>query len=290
LKVYDYKFTVGAKSSHSRIGSLLLNINLIQLLDFTSRREPFPRSSLFPPPMRPLSLPLDRFIADSIPNDTRNNMTDWLKRPVFARTRTPVPSFSDRQSSVSADDKSEDGDIARVRPTSRVSSYMHICSSTPPISQTLDCFTNIRSPESVYHKPSADHMAETLKVVMMNQSSLDPVPVAYNACILHVLEAYQDLRIELAKKEGSLEELQLSHAKDISDFDDLATEWEMKERDYKVELKKLEVLLSQIEGGMEKVTLARSKSAVHGSAATVAIARGISTIKERNSERSYEGQ
>jgi hypothetical protein len=214
-------------------------------------------------------------------------MADWL-RPVFARTKTPVAGFSDRQSSFSADEKSEDGDISRLRPTSRVSSYMNMRSSTPPIPQTPNSFTNIRNPESVYHKPSVDHMAETLKVVMMTQSSMDQVPIAYNACILHVLEAYQDLRIELAKKESFLEDLKQSHTKDIEEFEALATQWEMKEREYKIEHKKLEVLLSQTEGGMEKVTLARSRSAVYGSGvAAETIERGISTIKERNSERKY---
>jgi len=53
----------------------------------------------------------------------------------------------------------------------------------------------------------------------------------------------------------------------------------MKERDYKTEMKKLEVLLSRTEGGMEKVTLARSKSAVHGSGAAERIKKGIGTIK-----------
>ena len=92
--------------------------------------------------------------------------------------------------------------------------------------------------------------------------------------------------MELAKKESSLEELKQSHTKDIEDFEALATQWEIKEQDYKTELKKLEILLSQTDGGMEKVTLARSKSAVHGSgAAAESIGRGISTLKERNSER-----
>lgn len=216
-------------------------------------------------------------------------MADWL-RPVFTRTKTPIPSFSDHQSSFSADDKSEDGDMSKLRPTSRVSSYMNIRSSTAPIAQTPDSFANIRTPESVYHKPSVDHMAETLKVVMMNQSSMDPVPIAYNACILYVLEAYQDLRTELVKKENFLEALKLSHTKDINDFEALATQWETREWDYKTELKKLEVLLSQTEGGMEKVTLARSRSAVHGSRGAKLIRREIGTIRERNSERSRGGE
>jgi hypothetical protein len=216
-------------------------------------------------------------------------MADWL-RPVFARTKAPIPSFSDRQGSFSADDKSEDGDISKLRPTCRVSSYMNIRSSTPPIAQTPDFFANIRSPESVYHKPSVDHMVETLKVVMMNQSFMDHVPIAYNACIVHVLEAYQDLRMKLAEKENFLEELKLSHTKDINDFEALAVQWEVRERDYNAELKKLEVLLSQTEDGMEKVTLARTRSAVHGSGAAESIRRGIGTIRERNSERNRIGE
>jgi hypothetical protein len=129
-------------------------------------------------------------------------------------------------------------------------------------------------------------MAETLKVVMMNQSSVDPVPIIYNSCILHVLEAYHDLRVELTKKEVFIEDLKLCHAKDIKDFEALASQWEVKEKDYKTELKNLEVLLSRTEGGMEKVTLARSSSAVHGSGtAAETIGRGINTIKQRNNGR-----
>jgi hypothetical protein len=216
-------------------------------------------------------------------------MADWL-RPVFGRTRTPVPSFSDRHSSFSIDDKSEDGDVARRRPTSRVSSYMNNRASTPPIPLTPDSFANIRSPETVYHKPSVDHMAETLTVVMMNQSSMDPIPVAYNACIRHVLEAYQYLRMELVKKENFVEALKLSHTQDIHDFEALATRWEKKELDYKTKIKNLEVRLSRTDDGMEMVTLARSQGAIHGSGEAEMIKRGIGTIKERISVRNHGGQ
>ncbi len=95
------------------------------------------------------------------------------------------------------------------------------------------------------------------------------------------------MRVELAKKESFIEELKQSHTKDIEDFEALATQWEMKEQEYKKELKNLEILLSQTEGGMERVTLARTRSSVHRSgAAAESIGRGISTLKERNSARS----
>jgi hypothetical protein len=75
--------------------------------------------------------------------------------------------------------------------------------------------------------------------------------VEYNACILHVLEAYQDLREQLNSQQDVIEELKRGHTKDIKEFEALANRWEIKERDYKAELKKLEVLLAKTDGGME---------------------------------------
>jgi hypothetical protein len=74
-----------------------------------------------------------------------------------------------------------------------------------------------------------------------------------------------------------------SHTRDIKEFENLATQWEEKEKDYKLEIKRLEVLLSKTKDGMEKVSLARSKSRVHGSrGAAERITRGIDTIKARH--------
>jgi hypothetical protein len=126
-------------------------------------------------------------------------------------------------------------------------------------------------------------MVETLKVVMMDQSSLDPVPVEYNSCILHVLEAYHDLQVQLQQKDEEMRLLKKSHARDIDDFYEMAKGWAEKENDYQKEMKRLEVLLSNTKGGMETVSMARTQSLVHGSErASDGISRGIGTIKERN--------
>jgi uncharacterized protein involved in exopolysaccharide biosynthesis len=104
------------------------------------------------------------------------------------------------------------------------------------------------------------------------------------------LEAYQDLRQQLNQKEETVEELKeelkQSHTRDIKEFENLATQWEEKEKDYKSEIKRLEVLLSKTKDGMEKVSLARSKSRVHGSrGAAESITRGIDNIKARHAAR-----
>lgn len=138
-------------------------------------------------------------------------------------------------------------------------------------------------PDHIYHKPSPDQMVETLKVVMMDQSSLDPVPAEYNSCILHVLEAYHDLQVQLQNKDEEIGLLKKSHAKDIDDFYEMAKGWTLKESDYQKEVKRLEVLLSNTEGGMESVSIARTHSLVHGSErASYGISKVISSIKERN--------
>lgn len=219
---------------------------------------------------------------------------DLLFRPVFTRVKTPViGSVPDRQSSGASTDDNNDAEefitmSTKVRSTPRMSSYMGFRPTTPPI-PAPEIFPNLRIPENVFHKPSSDQLAEMLKVVMMNQSTMDPIPIQYNSTVLHVLEAYQDLRMLLNAKEEATELLKQSHTKDIKDFEELATQWQQKERDYQSELKKLEVILSKTEGGMESVALARSKSVIHGAErASETIRRGIGTIKERNSARNSQ--
>jgi hypothetical protein len=108
-------------------------------------------------------------------------MADWL-RP-FNRSRTPIPGASTNSTERNLDNEDNndvDESMSRLRPTSRVSTHIGILSSTPPIPQTPDVFANMRAPLEMYHRPSPDQMAESLKVVMMNQSSMDYVPIAMN--------------------------------------------------------------------------------------------------------------
>lgn len=124
---------------------------------------------------------------------------------------------------------------------------------------------------------------------MMNQSSLEPVPVQYNSCILHALEAYHELQVQLQHKDEEVELLKKSHARDIDDFGEMARRWSTKESDYQKDVKRLEVLLANTEGGMEAVAMARSHSLVHGlNSASNSITRVIGTIRERNEHNSQQ--
>ncbi|KAH8658861.1 hypothetical protein BGZ60DRAFT_434341 [Tricladium varicosporioides] len=219
-------------------------------------------------------------------------MADWL-RPVFTRVKTPVPDSPSNfdKSNASHDDlwDLEEKAAGKLRTTSRVSSFLISRPNTPPV-MTADDFQGIKHAENVYHRPSGDQMAETLKVIMMNSSLIDPLPIEYNACILHVLETYQNLRLEVNASQNIIDELKESHTKDIKEFEELAINWEKKEQDYKTEIRKLEVLLAKTEGGMETVSMARSRSLVHGSQrAAESIGRSLSNIKQRHESRSSRG-
>ena len=122
---------------------------------------------------------------------------------------------------------------------------------------------------------------------MMNQSSLEPVPIQYNSCILHALEAYYDLQVQLQRKTEELESLKERHERDIDDFDEMTKGWSKRENDYQQDVKRLEVLLANTKGGMEAVSIARSHSLVHGSRrVSDKISCGIGTIKDRNESSS----
>jgi uncharacterized protein (DUF2344 family) len=222
-------------------------------------------------------------------------MADWL-RPVWGgrttKAVTPVLGFS--EGFTNENNESEDSNYTQPRTISRFSSFIGSYPATPSISQlpvsASNSFTNFRSLDSVYHEPSGDQMVEMLKVALMNQSSFTPLPIEYNSCILHVLEAYYELKCKVERKEGEIKQLQELHTKDVKEFEALSKIWEVKEKDYVVELKNLEVLLSMTKGGLEKVTLARTKSRVHGLRRVGdTIRREISTIKHRNSKRNSRG-
>jgi hypothetical protein len=215
-------------------------------------------------------------------------MDTWF-RPVFSRRQTPK--FNDHTKLSAADNYGEEG-ASKSRATTRVSSRMGFLLGSPPNSaRTPAPEPIIKSPTSpiiavqdiVYYKPSPDQIAETLKVVMMNQNTMDPVPVQYNSSILHVLEAYHEMRMQIVEKDAEIASLKTNQARDFEDFEEMAMGWVVKENDYQKEVKRLEVLLANTEGGMESVAMARSHSSVHGAKRALdAINSGIGTIKERH--------
>ncbi|KAL3424768.1 hypothetical protein PVAG01_04049 [Phlyctema vagabunda] len=179
-------------------------------------------------------------------------MTDWL-RPKFQRGPS---TFLD-------EDPKDHDKTERLRTSSRVSSYLGLAStlapSPVPSIQGHESFL-IKTPDIIYERPSVDQMVESLKVAMMTKSSMDSLPIEHNSSVLHLLEAYHDIKVHLDTKDHIIFEMQERHTQVIHEYEEKLAQWEAKEQDYQSEMKNLEVILAKTEGGLEKVTIARTNS------------------------------
>ncbi|KFZ11330.1 hypothetical protein V502_07609 [Pseudogymnoascus sp. VKM F-4520 (FW-2644)] len=120
--------------------------------------------------------------------------------------------------------------------------------------------SHMRELDRTMHNPTADQLAETLKVIMMTNGSCEPVPAEYNSCILQVLEGYNINRLELKTKTRELEEAKKEKEETAMELWQKTLEWKEEESRYKTELKKLEMILAKTPRGMELVSMARSQS------------------------------
>ncbi|KFY43587.1 hypothetical protein V494_01912 [Pseudogymnoascus sp. VKM F-4513 (FW-928)] len=116
--------------------------------------------------------------------------------------------------------------------------------------------------DKTIYNPTSHQLAETLKVIMMNNGSCNPVPAEYNSCILQVLEGYHENYLELQAKIKELEEAKKEKDETAEELWNKTLQWKEEESRYKTEIKKLEVILAKTPQGMELVTMARSQSVV----------------------------
>ncbi|OBT87841.1 hypothetical protein VE02_02108 [Pseudogymnoascus sp. 03VT05] len=119
---------------------------------------------------------------------------------------------------------------------------------------------HIRELGHTIHNPTADQLAETLKVIMMTNGTREPIPAEHNSCIMQVLEGYNIKRLELQANIKELEEARKEKEETAAELWQKTLEWKEEESRYKTELKKLEVILAKTPRGMELVAMARSQS------------------------------
>lgn len=146
---------------------------------------------------------------------------------------------------------------------------IELTSHPSPVFSFEKCAEDARDAESVWHNPSVDQMAEALKVNMMKKGNFQPVPVEFNSNVLHVLEAYWQQSESLKKKDKEIAVLQEQLENQAVEFEKLGEEWSIKEGQYKVEVKNLEVMVAHGVVGLEAVTLNRSKSVLDRTSSSV---------------------
>ncbi|KAI1320742.1 hypothetical protein F5Y16DRAFT_405519 [Xylariaceae sp. FL0255] len=120
----------------------------------------------------------------------------------------------------------------------------------------------VRQQDHVWFNPNLDQMVEALQVSLMTRGLLEPIPIAHNAYVLHLVDAFVDAQRQLRELDSTLEQT-------VDEFRVLADHWAERESQYRAEVKRLEVLLSRSShNGLEAVALARANSLVDRSGRT----------------------
>ncbi|RYO93604.1 hypothetical protein DL766_010527 [Monosporascus sp. MC13-8B] len=152
----------------------------------------------------------------------------------------------------------------------RAASYLSLASRTSlspepptPLTGNSDASFFVHDEDKVWYNPSPEQMAEALLVGLMERGSSVPIPVDQNSYVLSLIEAF-GLNLEVIKLiEAEYIKAKEEQERDKEHFKKLADEWLKREKQYKAEVKRLELLLCRTsQQGLEAVTLARRHSVV----------------------------
>ncbi|CAJ2507988.1 Uu.00g091740.m01.CDS01 [Anthostomella pinea] len=186
------------------------------------------------------------------------------------RSRTPnatrSPTSSERAPPRDRESQQMGTDHRRPGP-SRVPSYLSLASrasfSPEPLPGGSETSLLVRDQDKIWYNPSLDQMVEVLQVNIMTQGILEPIPVQYNTYVLHLIEGFADSQDKIRTADAACAEAKQSLEQILEQCRLVADDWMEREKQYKAEIKRLEVLLSRTsQDGLEAVTLARTNSVV----------------------------
>ncbi|KAI1086891.1 hypothetical protein F5B19DRAFT_497915 [Rostrohypoxylon terebratum] len=148
----------------------------------------------------------------------------------------------------------------------------------------------VREHDKIWYNPSLNQMVECLQVAIMayvsytrTRGTTQPIPIEYNSYILHLIEGFADAQERIRKVDVSRNEAKRSLELHLEHFKAVADEWLERERQYKTEIKRLEVLLSRTSrDGLEAVTLARANSVFDRSSPNPHTKQFVSRINRPN--------
>ncbi|KAH6953236.1 hypothetical protein DER45DRAFT_542385 [Fusarium avenaceum] len=116
----------------------------------------------------------------------------------------------------------------------------------------------INAAQQVWHSPSVEQIADSLRVALMTTATNEPISHEYRPHILLLCEAYGTRHSKIAKLEHQLKQETDRHTS-------IKEHWMIQEARYKAEVKRLEMFIHRTSGtGMEAVALARAGSLIRG--------------------------
>ncbi|KAI5919091.1 hypothetical protein F4810DRAFT_520079 [Camillea tinctor] len=188
----------------------------------------------------------------------------WLRLGQRSRTSNAPqsPSTSERPSTR----EPQPGECRKHDP-SQASSYLSLNGRASNSPERLASSSNgdllIREQDRIWYNPSLEQMVEALQVAIMSGGILSPIPVEYNTYVLHLIEGFANSHEKIRAIDRAYTGVKQSLEQNLEEFKSLVDDWLTREKQYKAEIKRLEVLLSRTSReGLEAVTLARTNSVV----------------------------
>ncbi|KAI1150887.1 hypothetical protein F4825DRAFT_452050 [Nemania diffusa] len=195
-------------------------------------------------------------------------MADLRNRLKFgSRSRTPTtpPRTKSVEHKASGEHQPPD---SRPPSSSRMSSH---ASPSKPMYESLpkdddddNASPFVRDQDQIWYNPSLIQMVEALQVQLMTHGVFHPLPVEFNAHVLHLLEGFAATRKSIRESQASCQEAAQLIKQNLEQFRRVADDWVERESRYQAELKRLEFLLlsKPSQDGLEASTSVTTNSMV----------------------------
>ncbi|XEU99435.1 hypothetical protein FSHL1_004722 [Fusarium sambucinum] len=121
----------------------------------------------------------------------------------------------------------------------------------------------ISASQAVWHSPSVDQLAESLRAALMTTETNKPLSAEYRPHVLLLCEFYGTRHLKIAELESQLAEAKDELEKERERHKSIEEHWMVQDARYKAEVKRLEIFIHDTsDKGMEAVVLARVGSLI----------------------------
>ncbi|KAI9678832.1 MAG: hypothetical protein M1817_005892 [Caeruleum heppii] len=193
------------------------------------------------------------------------DIQQWMRGINTSRPSTPFSTHSEALAEGDTHPRNRHSSMqgvpskSRRPPGARISTFLHSRRPSSSFKLTdVDREVSYSTKDDVYN-PDPDQMANTLLSVIMSRPG-KALPPEYGSFLLHVLEAFRSVKERLSEIRMDLTEQKAGRAMDLEDFQRTADIWANEKEIYKMEIKRLELLIAEGEGGMKAFSTAREGS------------------------------
>lgn len=117
-----------------------------------------------------------------------------------------------------------------------------------------------RESDVTWHNPSLQQMIETVLCTIMTNGISAPIPSHLNHFVASMIEEFSFQMREMKALQNKYTKLEETRVNQAQELRETTNEWQEREREFRLEIKRLERIISDTQKGAESVLLARAGS------------------------------